>query len=119
LGAKFDMETDALFIAVVGAKLAVAGRLGVWVLVPGLLRYLYAIAIGTVETRGEAPRSRFGRYVFAIQGASLAVALWPVKSVFIPFAVGATLLTTYSFARSAYWSLGVARVHSDHRTATG
>jgi phosphatidylglycerophosphate synthase len=119
LGAKFDMETDALFIAVVGAKLAVAGRLGVWILVPGLLRYMYAIAIGIAETRGEAPRSRFGRYVFAIQGASLAVALWPVKSVFIPLAVGATLLTTYSFARSAYWSLGVARVHSDHRTATG
>lgn len=119
LGAKFDMETDALFIAVVGVKLAVAGRLGVWILVPGLLRYLYAIAIGIVETRGEAPRSRFGRYVFAIQGASLAVALWPVESVFLPLALGATLLTTYSFARSAYWSLGVARIHSDHRTATG
>jgi glycosyltransferase involved in cell wall biosynthesis/phosphatidylglycerophosphate synthase len=118
-GAKFDMETDALFIAVVGAKLAVAGRLGAWILVPGLLRYIYALAIGLVETRGEAPRSRFGRYVFAVQGASLAVALWPIESVFRPLAVGATLLTTYSFARSAYWSLGVARVHSDHRPATG
>jgi phosphatidylglycerophosphate synthase len=118
-GAKFDMETDALFIAAVGAKLAVVGRLAAWIFVPGLLRYIYALAVGLVETRGEAPRSRFGRYVFAIQGASLAVALWPIQSVFVPLAVVATLLTTYSFARSAYWSLGVARVHSNHRTATG
>jgi glycosyltransferase involved in cell wall biosynthesis/phosphatidylglycerophosphate synthase len=118
-GAKFDMETDALFIAVVGMKLVAEGRLGAWILVPGFLRYAYAIAIGLVETRGEAPRSRFGRYVFAVQGASLAVALWPVEPIFMPLAVVATLLTTGSFARSAYWSLGVTRIHPNQRAATG
>jgi phosphatidylglycerophosphate synthase len=111
-GAKFDMETDALFIAVLCTKLAVVGRLGVWILVPGLLRYAYAVAIGIAETRGEAPRSRFGRYAFALQATSLLVALWPLEPIYSPLAAGATLLTVYSFARSAYWSLGPPRIHS-------
>lgn len=117
-GAKLDMETDALFIAVLCAKLAVVGRLGAWILVPGLLRYAYAVAIGLCETRGEAPRSRFGRYAFAIQATSLLVAFWPVEPIYSPLAAVATLLTVYSFGRSAYWSLGPARVHS-HSAATG
>ena len=76
-GAKFDMEADALSIAVLGVVLAAGGRLGIWILIPGLLRYVYVIAIGLVETHGDAPRSRFGRYVFALQAVSLVVALWP------------------------------------------
>ncbi len=40
-GARFDMETDALLIAVLAVLLWTGGRLGVWVLIGGALRYVF------------------------------------------------------------------------------
>ena len=51
-GARFDMETDALLIAVLAVLLWTGGRLGAWVLIAGALRYAFAAA------RCLAPRLR-------------------------------------------------------------
>jgi phosphatidylglycerophosphate synthase len=103
-GAKFDMETDALLVAVLGVVLLAEKRLGAWALIPGSLRYVYAVAIRVTRARGEAPRSRFGRYVFAILVASFASSIWPVAPAHRFLSAAASALTVFSFARSAYWS---------------
>jgi len=110
-GAKLDMETDSLLVAVATAKLAVTGRLGAWILVPGVLRYVYALAIRFAPTSlEEAPRTRFGRYVFAVLATSLAASLWPLEPIQRPLAACAAAITAHSFARSALWSFGKRRV---------
>lgn len=104
-GALFDMETDALLVLVAALRLAQAGRLGPFILLPGLYRYLYAVAISVAKTaRGDAPRSRLGRYAFAAMVTSLTLSLWPVELVHGKVAVVATALITLSFARSLSWS---------------
>jgi phosphatidylglycerophosphate synthase len=104
-GAIFDMETDALLVLVAGLKLQASGRLGTWILVPGLLRYVYAVAISLLPASyGEAPRSLLARFVFAIVIASFVMSLWPVHPLHPWFAALATILLVVSFARSAIWS---------------
>jgi len=104
-GATFDMETDALLVLVAGLKLQTSGRLGVWILLPGLLRYLYAVAISLLPaSHGEAPRSKLARFVFAIVIVSFVMSLWPVHPLHSWVAALATILLVVSFARSAFWS---------------
>ena len=43
-GARFDMETDALLILVLAALVWQHGKAGVWILLAGLLRYLFVAA---------------------------------------------------------------------------
>jgi phosphatidylglycerophosphate synthase len=100
-GARFDMETDALLVLVFGLKLAEVGRLGAWIVVPGLLRYLYAVFVSVVPAAREAPRSSFARVVAGLMMTSLAVSAWPVEVVFRPLAVLSAGLVVVSFACSA------------------
>ena len=104
-GATFDMETDALLVLVAGLELHASGRLGAFAIVPGLLRYVYAVAILLLPaSRGEAPRSTLARFVFAIVVVSFVASLWPVHPRHSWFAASATILLVISFARSAFWS---------------
>ena len=104
-GANFDMETDALLVQVAVLRLAQAGRLGPWILLPGLYRYLYAMASSVLSgSRGDAPRSRLGRYAFAVMVGSIALSLWPCEPIHGAVAMAATALVTVSFARSTWWS---------------
>jgi phosphatidylglycerophosphate synthase len=105
-GAAYDMEADALFVLVAGLRLGIAGRLGAWILVQGLIRYAYVVAISLLPTaRGDEPRSRAARYVFAGVVLSLAASFWPIPAHCYLAAV-MTLLLVVSFARSAFWSFG-------------
>jgi phosphatidylglycerophosphate synthase len=104
-GARFDMETDAFLVLVFGLKLAAVGRLGPWIVVPGVLRYVYAAVISVVPAAREAPRSSFGRVVAGLMMTSFAVSAWPVELVFRPLAALAAALVVVSFARSALPSL--------------
>jgi len=90
-GARFDMETDALLVLVMGLKLVELARLGAWMILPGLLRYAY-VAASVLARFGEAPRSRFGRVIAGAMMTSLAVSAWPVEPVFRPLAVLASVL---------------------------
>jgi phosphatidylglycerophosphate synthase len=104
-GATFDMETDALLVLVATFRLACAGRLGVWIVLPGLYRYLYVVAISMLPSaRGDAPRSQIGRYAFAVMVVSLAASLWPIEPIHRHLAVVAAALLTASFLRSSAWS---------------
>jgi phosphatidylglycerophosphate synthase len=109
-GACFDMECDALLVLVCTMLLYFQQRLGAFILLPGFLRYLYAIAIAYLpETGLGPPPSRIGRYVFSLFAVSMIVSLWPVEPIHRPLSMLATLLMVYSFGRALVWALKHAR----------
>ncbi len=102
-GAHFDMETDALFVLVVELALWRTGQAGPWILVTGLLRYVYVLWTALSRSNPPpAPRSRFGRHAFLTLALGLIAAWllpWP-SSAFV--AAAASLPVVYSFAHS-FW----------------
>lgn len=104
-GAYFDMETDAYFVLLAGLALFERGRYGAWILVAGLLRYAYVVALALVPARrGDIPRSTWGRHAFTalMLGLALGMVLGePFGTVVTALGCG---LVTASFARSFYWS---------------
>jgi phosphatidylglycerophosphate synthase len=100
-GAHFDMEVDALFVLSTGAALYLSGRLGAWILLGGVLRYLYVLSVALWPARAqEVPRSQLGRIAFGglVAGHALAFVL-PAPAAVIAGALG-TGAVTLSFARS-------------------
>src|SRR5579862_7621402 len=53
-GARFDMEVDALLILILSILVWRFGKAGVWVILSGLLRYMF-LAAGTVTPWFEQP----------------------------------------------------------------
>jgi phosphatidylglycerophosphate synthase len=103
-GAHLDMECDALLVLLCALVLYQHDRLSAFILVPGLLRYLYVIFLLLVPAAGgEAPRSNIGRYAFSAMVVSLIASLWPLP-LHVPFAQFASLAIAASFARSLYYS---------------
>ncbi len=109
-GARFDMETDALFVLTGATRLAVDGRLGAWILVPGILRYAYVVVTSFAPAdRREAPRSSLGRYAFVVLVSSFALSAWPFEPFYRPFAMFASGSVVVSFACSFVWSFAGRR----------
>jgi phosphatidylglycerophosphate synthase len=78
-GARFDMETDALLILVLAALVWQLGKAGVWILLAGLLRYLFVAASFVLPWLGGVlPPSRRRQTVCVVQIVSLIGALVPV-----------------------------------------
>lgn len=109
-GERLDTECDAWMVLVVSLALFLAGRLGAFVLVAGLLRYLYVLALAVVPSeRGDEPPSRTGRWAFSFLMLSLCASLWPLGPWHVPLAMLAIALLCASFARSVVWSWGPVR----------
>jgi len=103
-GAALDMEVDAYLIAVLCCGLWHAGIAGVWILLPGALRYLWVFAVALVGHEVEAPRSRFTRYAFSILVCSLATAFLPLGAFSTFAALLGTATVCISFGQ-AFWKL--------------
>jgi phosphatidylglycerophosphate synthase len=103
-GASYDMEVDAAFILFAGYLLWLRADHGFSVLVPGLLRYAYVLALIIVPPRGiDRVRSRFGRASFVSTASCLVSALAVGKTtVGILLAEVGVLMACVSFARSFY-----------------
>jgi phosphatidylglycerophosphate synthase len=99
-GAAFDMETDALTVMLLGLLSWQHEIVGSWVLIAGLWRYSYALFIALMPSLGEAPRSRFGRIVFAVLMLCLAGSFLPLPRVAVPLAALGTALVSLSFVYS-------------------
>lgn len=106
LGARFDMELDALLILVL--SVLVSRSLGWWVLALGLMRYLFVLA-GTrwPQLREPLPPSRARKVVAAVQGVVLVFAAAPfVPPPVAALAVAVALVTlVWSFGRDLLWLL--------------
>jgi phosphatidylglycerophosphate synthase len=110
-GALYDSEVDACFTMLLTWAVFQLGQAGVWVLVGGLLRYAYVLALYFTRVReAEAPRTRLGRYVFGLSVGGYTLSLWPLSGVLaLLFSGLATALLCYSFSRSFHWTFAPSK----------
>lgn len=112
-GARFDMEVDAVFVLTLAALAWQAGRAGAWVLMSGLMRYLYIVAGWLWPALATPLPPNFRRKTICVVQiamllAALAPAVGPGAAAALCF--GGLLLLSYSFAADGLiqlrWSLG-------------
>jgi phosphatidylglycerophosphate synthase len=102
-GALFDMETDAYFVLAVELVLVERGDFGAWILVTGVLRYLYVVVRAVFPARRpDVPRSRLGRNAFVLLALGLFFAFALPGTLGRAAAIVGTLAVTLSFALSFF-----------------
>ena len=104
-GDVFDKETDAFFVLTYGVIIVERDLAESWVMLPGLLRYLYVIILSYVD-RPSSPIGKSFRRQF--------VGMWMMGTLLAPFVVGpkiyipglavAIIMILYSFALDFYSS---------------
>jgi phosphatidylglycerophosphate synthase len=102
-GAFFDMETDALVLLVLCALAAFRGRLPIWILGAGLLRYGFVVLLFLLppaETTEE--RSTWARFVFGGMVCALLASFLLYPILYYPLVALATGALVLSFARSLW-----------------
>src|SRR5262249_36959464 len=82
---------------------------GAWVLVAGLWRYTYALAVALVPTLGDAPPSRLYRVIFCFLMICFAGAFLPWAPVANVLAVTGTTLVAISLVHSLVRSGALAK----------
>lgn len=106
LGARLDMEVDALLVAGLALLLWTLDRAGVWVLAAGAMRYLF-VAAGAFWPwlRQPLPPSRRRQAICVVQVLTLTLALTPILPATWAGAVAAIGLglLCYSFAVDILW----------------
>jgi phosphatidylglycerophosphate synthase len=120
LGARFDMEVDAVLILMLSAY--VAGSLGPWVLAIGALRYLFVAASWALPwLRVPLPHRYSRKVVCATQGVVLVVAMaaflptgWSAVAV-----AGALAALVWSFGRDVMLLAATRTSRTDGRVFTG
>lgn len=105
-GARFDMELDAALILVLCVLVWISGKVGVWVLLIGLMRYAFVAASWVWPAlNAELPASYRRKWACVAQGVALLVALGPI----IPSSMASAVafvglgLLTYSFVVDVLW----------------
>jgi phosphatidylglycerophosphate synthase len=103
-GALFDAEADAFLVLAATVELWSSGKLALWVLLGGVLRYAYVLCLAWFPARaGGVPRSRFARYAFGAVVLALALALILPSPLDALVAGLGTAWLTLSFLRSFIW----------------
>lgn len=121
-GARYDVETDALLVLALSLILLDRGIAGPWVLVAGLLRYVYVLAqVVFPSSRGEAPRSRHGRFFYVFMVVCFLLALVTPRDLGVLLVAAGTLGVSASFAHSFWWCYGPVRteVSSKSKSTSG
>jgi phosphatidylglycerophosphate synthase len=117
-GARFDMETDALFVLVLSILAMQFGKAGVWVVACGALRYAFVLASWLVP-RLAAPLlpSTRRKVIAAIQMVALPVVIAPFvpSTVSAPIAAAALVALSISFLIDIAWLLR----HPAHTAVAG
>ena len=105
-GARFDMEVDALLIMALSVLAWTYGKAGAWVLLSGLLRYVFVVA-GWVWPWMERPLapSRRRQTVCVVQIVSLIAVVSPVVSPPASALIAASALAVlaWSFFVDTWW----------------
>jgi phosphatidylglycerophosphate synthase len=111
-GARFDVETDAVFLLGLALTLAGAGIVGPWVLASGLIYYLFRIA-GQIWPPLAAPLfpSWRRKAICVAQGALMIAALAPATGASAPqiCCIAGLSLLIYSFAVDIAWLIAEHR----------
>ena len=108
-GARFDMEVDSALILVLSILAWNYGKAGAWVILSGLLRYLFVVA-GWRWTSLERPLfpSRRRQTICVVQVVGLIVTVSPIVVPPLSTAIAAIALAALcvSFAIDVVWLLG-------------
>lgn len=108
-GARCDMELDAALIMALSVLVWTSGKVAVWVLLIGLMRYLFVFGAWVWPVlSGPLPESLRRRAVCVVQGVVLLVALGPIippSLATLVVGVGLAILT-YSFSVDVHWLAG-------------
>lgn len=111
-GALFDQETDALLILAAALLLALSGKVGLWILAAGLLRYvLLGAGILWPALAAPLPKRKRRSVICAVMVAALVVCLVPLVEPAQASIIAAAALAalTLSFAIDLIWLLNNAR----------
>ena len=111
-GARFDMEVDALLILFLSLAALVLGKAGAWVLLIGLMRYLFVAAQVLVPAlRGDLDDCMRRKAICVVQGAALCLLMLPIVTPPLSTVIAAValLLLAYSFALDAWMLLSADR----------
>ncbi|GGQ06932.1 phosphatidylglycerophosphate synthase [Actinomadura coerulea] len=102
LGARFDMETDAVLVLVLSVE--VARSAGPWVLAIGAMRYAFGAAAWTAPwLRADLRPSVARKAVAVVQGVALVVAASGVVPHSGALVAAALALLVWSFGRDVAW----------------
>jgi phosphatidylglycerophosphate synthase len=103
-GARFDMETDALFILVLAVLAWRFDRTGAWVLLSGVLRYAF-VGAGVVMPwlRRPLPHSARRKTIAVVQVVALIVTIAP----FVPAALAALIAAVGLCALSGSFAVDI------------
>ena len=105
-GARFDMELDAFLMLVLSVLVWESGKVGLWVIAIGAIRYLF-IAAGWVwpALRAPLPPSTRRKSVCVVQGVALLVCLGPIipPTLALLVATAAFMGLVYSFGVDVAW----------------
>jgi phosphatidylglycerophosphate synthase len=116
-GARFDMETDAALILVLSLLVWRHDKAGAWVLMCGLMRYVF-VGAGSLLPWLAAPlrSTRRGKTVAVVQYIGLSAALAPIITPPSSTLVAAVTLAalTWSFAVDVTWLRREADACSHH-----
>ncbi|HIM71518.1 MAG TPA: CDP-alcohol phosphatidyltransferase family protein [Alphaproteobacteria bacterium] len=107
-GAGFDMEVDAAFILILAVLVWEYDKVGAWVLLAGVMRYLFMIASWPVHAlRRSLPPSRLRQAACATQSMALLFALCPIVEPFTASSVNGVALSflIISFGRDIFFLL--------------
>ena len=105
-GARFDMETDALYVMTLSALAWYTGKAGLWILLAGLWRYLF---VGAQQLfawmRRQEPPSLRRKAICVVQIVGLSLVLLPfiVPPVSAWWCAALLALLTYSFGVDTLW----------------
>ena len=105
-GARFDMEIDALLVLVLSALVWRTGTVGTWILLAGLLRYLFVAAGVILPWMARAlPSSRRRQAICVVQITALIIALAPIVPAPLSVALCAVSLAllVWSFWVDVAW----------------
>ena len=108
-GARFDMETDALFVFCVSALVWQFGKAGPWIVVAGMMRYLFVASGYVWPWMGRPlPASLRRKVAFVLQTFLLMVCLTPILSSPLSDVVAfvGLVVLTGSFAIDVAWLAG-------------
>jgi phosphatidylglycerophosphate synthase len=102
-GEYLDKEADAFFMLMLCMLLYGEGRLGAWIVVPGLLRYGFVVLLMVARPREiKERRSARGRWIYFGMISALLAAFTPFPLLYRPCAAAMSFVLIYSFADSVF-----------------
>lgn len=97
-GEYFDKEIDAFFVLLMGALIYHFGLLEWWILIPGILRYVYFLIIRNLKPpEKKEGRSFKGQTIAVILMVSLISCFLMPENIYTPATGVAIILVFYSF----------------------